>query len=110
MNDPSFHDRPAGEVPCRPDEIRIRRQAMHDHTHAGYPTIAGTAERQMRRWMLSGEIQRRLDLERKATITQEAHRLGPYITLTREAGAGSNEIARLVAQSLGWEVLDQELL
>jgi cytidylate kinase len=37
-------------------------------------------------------------------------RLRPVIAVSREAGAGGGEIARLAAQSLGWELLDANLL
>ena len=32
------------------------------------------------------------------------------ITITREYGAGGGELARQLAESLGWELLDRELL
>ena len=32
------------------------------------------------------------------------------ITVTREYGAGGYEVAHLLAESLGWELLDRELL
>ncbi len=32
------------------------------------------------------------------------------ITITREYGAGGGEVARKLAETLGWEVLDRELL
>jgi len=37
-------------------------------------------------------------------------RIGPYLTISREEGAGASEIAKRVGDSLGWEVLDRELL
>ena len=70
------------------------------------------ADRQVRRWTLEGEISRRLALEPPpdARPVPLSHYLRPYIALSREAGAGGGEIARLVAERLGWEVLDSELL
>jgi len=32
------------------------------------------------------------------------------ITITREYGAGGDEVAKRLAEALGWEVLDRELL
>ena len=32
------------------------------------------------------------------------------ITITREYGAGGGEVARKLAEALGWELLDRELL
>jgi cytidylate kinase len=36
--------------------------------------------------------------------------VGPYLTVSREHGAGGSEIARRVGELLGWDVLDGELL
>ena len=36
--------------------------------------------------------------------------IGPYLTISREAGAGGSRIARLVGEAIGWEVLDRKLL
>jgi hypothetical protein len=36
--------------------------------------------------------------------------IGPYLLVSRETGAGGSQIARHVAQRLGWEVLDKEIL
>lgn len=72
------------------------------------PTILAAAERQMQAWVLTAEIAER-------TIRAEgphrlAERLGRYLTISREAGAGGGNIAQLVGQELGWEVLDKNLL
>jgi cytidylate kinase len=48
-------------------------------------------------------MQRAKDVKRRA-------RTGPYISISREAGAGATHVARLVGQRLGWDVLDKELL
>ncbi|MEO9590538.1 AAA family ATPase [Rhodopirellula bahusiensis] len=37
-------------------------------------------------------------------------RLGPYITISREAGAGGSELAKRVAEKLQWDLLDQEIV
>ena len=34
----------------------------------------------------------------------------PYLTISRESGVGASQIARLVGKTIGWEVLDRELL
>lgn len=36
--------------------------------------------------------------------------VGPYVTISREAGAGGATIAKMVGEAMGWEVLDKELL
>lgn len=40
----------------------------------------------------------------------EDRRLGPYLSVSREAGSGGAEVARLVGERLGWPVLDRELV
>ena len=72
------------------------------------PTIIAAAERQMQAWVRTAEIESR-------AIRQEgpqrlAERLGCYLSISREAGAGGSEIAQLVGQKLGWDVLDKNLL
>jgi cytidylate kinase len=36
--------------------------------------------------------------------------MGPYVTVTRQHGAGGGELARRVGTSLGWPVLDHEVV
>jgi cytidylate kinase len=36
--------------------------------------------------------------------------VGPYIVVSRETGAGGSQIARMVGQKLGWDVLDKEIV
>jgi cytidylate kinase len=81
---------------------------MKERTRAEQEAIAEAAERQMRRWLLMQTIEERLEHERAAE--ELADRLGPYIAISREAGAGGGQIARLVGEKLGWDVLDKELL
>src|SRR5208283_3745582 len=35
---------------------------------------------------------------------------GPYLTVSREKGAGGNTVARLVGKRLGWQVFDNEIV
>jgi len=72
------------------------------------PRILAAAERQMRAWSLAQEI---------AEGTVRSHRfdpmhgrLGDYISISREAGAGGSAIGEALGQRLGWEVLDKNLL
>ena len=72
------------------------------------PKIVAAAERQMQAWARSQEIAdrtRRVDPGLPCT-----GRLGQFIAVSREAGAGGGEIAELAGQKLGWEVLDKSLL
>lgn len=72
------------------------------------PKIVAAAERQMQAWARSQEIADRT--RRVDPGMARAGRLGQFITVSREAGAGGGEIAELVGQKLGWEVLDKSLL
>jgi cytidylate kinase len=80
---------------------------MKDQTHEE-PRIVAAAERQMRAWVHSQEVQdqavsRRFDQPKKVQF-------GPYLTISREAGAGGSEIARRIGELLTWDVLDKNLL
>jgi hypothetical protein len=35
---------------------------------------------------------------------------GPYVTVSREKGAGGNAVAKLVGKRLGWQVFDNEIV
>jgi cytidylate kinase len=71
-------------------------------------SVIDAAERQMQRWLLT---QKCLENAAAASNAGElAAGIGPYLTISREAGAGGSEIARLVGEAIGWEVLDRKLL
>lgn len=72
------------------------------------PKILAAAERQMQAWALTQEIEDRA--VRQQGSRQLASVATTYVTISREAGAGGGEIARLVGEKLGWEVLDRNLL
>jgi len=72
------------------------------------PKIVAAAERQMQAWVKTAEIH-------EQTIRDEGtqnlcDRLGKFLAISREEGAGGSEIAQLVGEKLGWEVLDKSLL
>ena len=72
------------------------------------PKTLAAAERQMRAWVLSGEIaDQTLEAESAA---QPPGQLGDFITISREAGACGSQIAELVGRKLTWGVLDKNLL
>ncbi len=80
---------------------------MKDQTREE-PRIVAAAERRMYAWVQNQEIAARSP---HSFYVDPSHRqLGPYIAISREAGAGGSETARLVGQRLGWEVLDKDLL
>jgi cytidylate kinase len=72
------------------------------------PKIVAAAERQMQAWSYAKRL-----ADHKLTA-HGPHSLrmtvGPYISISREAGAGGEEVAGRVAQRLGWEVMDKNLL
>ena len=70
------------------------------------PQIVAAAERQMQTWVRTQEQECRLRIDRP---TKALH-CGPYLALSREAGAGASVIAQRVGKALGWEVLDRNML
>jgi hypothetical protein len=61
-------------------------------------------EQQIQRWLLFQQAQQGArPLEPEAAC-------GHFIAISREAGAGGEEIGRAVSEELGWRVLDRELL
>ena len=70
--------------------------------------IAPIAERQMRRWATILEAKVRPSPD--AALAALPGSVEPYIAISREAGAGGGEIGRLVAERLGCQCLDNELL
>ena len=70
--------------------------------------ILAAAERQMQAWVRTAEIADRV------IRAEGAHPLTGglvgCLAVSREAGAGGSEIAQMVGERLGWEVLDEGLL
>lgn len=71
-------------------------------------SIALLAEQQIRRWVVRDEVMERQ--KNLATADTLHHHLGPYLCLSREAGAGGAKIAGLLGKKIGWGVIDRELL
>jgi len=72
------------------------------------PRIAAAAEKEMQKWATAQEIADRI-IRFDAAHRQEKT-LGPYITISRQAGAGAEDVARRVGEQLGWEVVDKNVL
>jgi hypothetical protein len=70
--------------------------------------ILAAAERQMQAWARGQEIAERAS--RADRPHELPDQLGDFITISREAGACGGQVAELVGQRLGWEVLDKNLL
>ncbi len=80
---------------------------MTTETTNGTGSMGSDAERRMRRWLRTERYRERIDHHPEAEMPAQ---LGPYLTLSRETGTGAAEIAHLVGEQLGWDVLDREML
>lgn len=70
--------------------------------------LSQAAERQMRSWALQLESQQNLPQQKAATPLQKV--IHPYVAISRQAGADGGQLARLIAEKMGWKVFDRELL
>ena len=70
--------------------------------------VARAADRQVYRWIREGEVLQRL--RRAADQPQVEDCIRPYITLSREVGSRSAEVAQRLGLRLNFQVLDKELL
>ena len=59
--------------------------------------------------MMLHDLTRRLTEEARSGPS-DTPALGPYVTISRQAGSGGLAVARSVADRLGWSVLDRELV
>jgi cytidylate kinase len=66
------------------------------------------AERQMRQWAIGLEVKERVEQEQ--AVRQLPHKIHPYIAVSRDTGAGATDIARRVADRLGWDLLNKDVL
>ena len=80
---------------------------MKEHTREE-PRIISAAERQMRAWSLVQETAQGAPQSHRVDAPHA--RLGNFITISREAGAGGSQIAEIVGRRLGWDVLDSNLV
>ncbi|HEY2389035.1 MAG TPA: cytidylate kinase-like family protein [Candidatus Binatia bacterium] len=69
--------------------------------------IAPLAERQLRRW--AGTLASWADPSQRR-VERLPEDVKPFVALSRQAGAGGEDVGRLVAAALGCECLDRELL
>ncbi|HOA50638.1 MAG: cytidylate kinase-like family protein [Thermogutta sp.] len=73
------------------------------------PRIVAAAEREMQKWRTAQQIADRIIRFDTAHGAQQK-KIGPYITISRQAGAGAEQIAHAVGERLGWEVVDKNVL
>ncbi len=81
---------------------------MTETTLGHVKTTAKPAEQQMRQWALRLETQRRVEHEKAAVGTPP--RFHPFLAISREVGASTDEMAPQIAGRLGWDVLNRDLL
>lgn len=67
------------------------------------PALTRSFEKQMRSWELSRS-------QRTTTPSQPGAQVQDFITISRAVGSGGGEVARLLAEQLGWPVFDKEIL
>ena len=72
------------------------------------PKIVAAAERQMQAWALSQQMAEKA--VRQEGLSLRVAQLCNYVAISRQAGAGGSEVARLVGERLGWPVWDKNLL
>jgi cytidylate kinase len=69
--------------------------------------LVAAAKLRFEHWLLSPELTEFMrahrDVKKPATT-------GPFIAISREAASGGAKVAQIVAEQLGWDVLDKELL
>jgi cytidylate kinase len=90
------------------DDAKLRDAVERLPRIEGDSSVIEAAERQMQQW-----LRRQQGPETSASAASAgvlAASIGPYLTISREAGAGGSQIARLVGEAIGWEVLDRKLL
>ena len=67
-------------------------------------SVSKLVEANMTRWL----EQEKLDNKISEKTSQQ--KLGPYLTISRQCGAGGEEIAALIAKRLGWDLVDREII
>ncbi|MGB9687486.1 AAA family ATPase [Thermogutta sp.] len=72
------------------------------------PRIRAAAEREMAKWSAAQQIAERVIRFDQAHAGQR--KIGPFITISRQAGCGAEEIAQRVGEKLQWDVIDKNVL
>ena len=78
-------------------------------THELFSLVARQSERQMRNCSLGQEVGERVDQEHERE-KRFSKRLQPFIVISRETGAGAEDVAAELARRLKWPTLDRALI
>jgi cytidylate kinase len=88
--------------------VGLGSQMKKEHFMATHdPDIEKALEWRIRNWVRGQGIPDARELQHSDDIEPQ---VGPYIVVSREFGAGGSAIAKLVAQKLGWDLLDKEII
>lgn len=67
-------------------------------------SVSKLVEANMTRWL------EREKLDKKIALKSDQKKLGPYLVVSRQCGAGAEEIAALVGRRLGWDLVDRDII
>ena len=81
---------------------------MDKKTSVTNESLESVAHRHLSKWLISDDLQDYMRHAWEQSCWPE--RVQPFVTISREAGAGGGEIARNLGEALGWDVLDSEIL
>lgn len=81
--------------------------SAHTSSLRHHKETSAIIEQQIQRWLLIQQAQEEKDVCRSGSRPESC---GRSISISREAGAGGEQIARTVSERLGWRVLDRELV
>lgn len=75
------------------------------------PQVGGklveAARQHLENWLLSPALKQHMQA---AGDTRKPKKTGPFIAISRQSGSDGTQVARLVGEKLGWDVLDKEIL
>ncbi|MCY2986767.1 MAG: cytidylate kinase-like family protein [Planctomycetota bacterium] len=69
--------------------------------------LGQVAKQHLERWLLSPALKQHMQA---AGDMRKPKKTGPFIAISRQSGSDGTQIARLVGEKLGWDVLDKEIL
>ena len=88
-------------------DIKLHESVRRLPPIGGDASVIEAAEKQMQRWLVG---QQGREKAAPAVSGKAPASLGPYLTISREAGAGGGRIGQIVGEAIGWDVFDRRLL